>query len=64
MQKREVTKKQLAVKHRDAGSRCFIKSVFPGRVKADKGNIKTDSGYAEGDRFAVVVSDTKTDTDA
>ena len=53
MQKREVTKKQLA-----------IKSVFPGRIKADKRNIKTDSGYAEGDRFAVVVSDTKTDTDA
>ena len=59
MQKREVTKK-----HRDAGSRCFIKSVFPGRIKADKRNIKTDSGYAEGDRFAVVVSNTKTDTDA
>ena len=62
MQKREVTKKQLAVII--LLSRCFIKSVFPGRVKADKGNIKTDSGYAEGDRFAVVVSDTKTDTDA
>jgi len=42
----------------------FLLSVFPGRIKADKRNIKTDSGYAEGDRFAVVVSNTKTDTDA
>lgn len=68
MQKREVTKKQLAViillSIGMLASRCFIKSVFPGRIKADKRNIKTDSGYAEGDRFAVVVSNTKTDTDA
>ena len=67
MQKREVTKKQLAViilLSIGMLAAAALLSVFPGRVKADKGNIKTDSGYAEGDRFAVVVSDTKTDTDA
>ena len=63
MQKREVTKKQLAVIIL-LSIGMLAAAAFPGRVKADKGNIKTDSGYAEGDRFAVVVSDTKTDTDA
>ena len=68
MQKREVTKKQLAViillSIGMLAAAALLNQFFPAWVKADKGNIKTDSGYAEGDRFAVVVSDTKTDTDA
>ena len=60
MQKREVTKKQLAV---IILSVSYTHLTLP-TIKADKRNIKTDSGYAEGDRFAVVVSNTKTDTDA
>ena len=62
MQKREVTKKQLAViillSIGMLAAAALLNQFFPA------GNIKTDSGYAEGDRFAVVVSDTKTDTDA
>lgn len=68
MQKREVTKKQLAViillSIGMLAAAALLNQFFPARVKADKRNIKTDSGYAKGDRFAVVVSDTKTDTDA
>lgn len=67
MQKREVTKKQLAViilLSIGMLAAAALLNQFSRPVKADKRNIKTDSGYAEGDRFAVVVSDTKTDTDA